>query len=116
MRPWKGPVRWHENGIWRSANRRLMIMSGADGDQKQRAGGREVVGETKTEIVHVVGEMRGSVPVGHCRRASILPEEMETGRRTACASDSADPADDRIVPEYWSGMLNLRVERVSAPR
>ena len=29
------------------------------GDQKQRAGGREVVGETKTEIVHVVGECGG---------------------------------------------------------
>ena len=62
-------------------------MSGADiGDQKQRAGGREVV-ETKTEIVHVVVNA-GSVPVGHCVAGHrFLPEEMETGRRTACASD-----------------------------
>ena len=30
----------------------------------------------------------GSVPVGHCVAGHrFLPEEMETGRRTACASD-----------------------------
>ena len=42
VRPWKGSS--VEAGIWRSANRRLMIMSGADVAIKQRAGGREVVG------------------------------------------------------------------------
>ena len=63
-------------------------MSGADVAirSSERADGK-LSGRRKLEIVHVVGEC-GSVPAGH-RVAGhrFLPEEMETGRRTACASD-----------------------------
>ena len=62
-------------------------MSGADVAirSSERADGKL---SAKTEIVHVVGECEGSVPVGHCVAGHrFLPEEMETGRRTACASD-----------------------------
>ena len=75
-------------------------------------GGREVVGETKTEIVHVVGECGGL-----CQLATVSQGidfflkrwKPVDGQRAPAIG--VDPADDRIVPEYWSGMLNLRVER-----
>ena len=56
----EGVVRWHENGDMAVGEPEVddHERSGR-GDQKQRAGGREVVRETKTEIVHVVGECGG---------------------------------------------------------
>ena len=71
----------------------------------------------ETEIVHVVGECGGL-----CQLATVSQGidfflkrwKPVDGQRAPAIG--VDPADDRIVPEYWSGMLNLRVERVSAPR
>ena len=87
------------------------------GDQKQRAGGREVVGGDETEIVHVVGECGGL-----CQLATVSQGIDFFLKRWKPVDGQRAPAigvrgsGRSIVPEYWSGMLNLRVERVSAPR
>ena len=58
------------------------------GDQEAASGRTGSCQETKTEIVHVVGECGGLCQLATVSQGiDFLPEEMETGRRTACASD-----------------------------
>ena len=84
----EGVVRGHENGIAVGEPEVDDRERSGRGDQKQRAGGREVVGDEKTGDRSCSLVNAGSVPVGHqVAGHRFLPEEMETGRRTACASD-----------------------------